>query len=296
MDALIKSGFENKLRLISIDDIISIKTNLSKIKRSHKYSQILASIQTVGIVEPPIVIWNEDKKKYIILDGNLRITALKETGQEYVMCIISNDDEGYTYNRYVNRLSAIQSNKMILNAIKNGVSEDKLAKALNISIISLQQKKNMVNGICQEAVDLLKDKIVSEKVFYVLKKMKPARQIDVAMIMNDQRSYGKKFVDELLEATSDDMLIAQRKVSKLSPAEIEKRIRLEQGSLALNSDLRSIQDRYGFDMITFSTIQSYLKRLLNNEKVAEYIQQNYPDIFEKFAQICAMDFTGVEST
>jgi hypothetical protein len=295
MNAYIKSGFEDKLKLISLNDIISTKTNLHKIKQSNKYKQILASIKEVGIVEPPVVIWNENKKKFIILDGNLRITALKEIGYESVMCIISTDDEGYTYNRYVNRLSAIQSNKMILNAINNGVSEKKIAKALNISIRSLRTKKTLINGICQEAVDILKDKIISENVFLILKKMKPIRQIDAALMMNDQQLYGLKFAEKLLGATSDDMLISPRKISKLSPTEIDKRIRLEQESLALSSDLRSIHDRYGIDMITFSSIQAYLKRLLNNEKVADFIQQYYPDIFEKFTQICAINFTRMEN-
>jgi len=296
MSNLIKSGFEDKLRLISINDIISAKTNLSKIKRSNKYNQILVSIKAVGIIEPPAVVWNADKNKFIILDGHLRIAALKDTGQEYVMCLISTDDEGYTYNRYVNRLSAIQSNKMILNAIKNGVSEKKLANALNISIASLKRKKNMVDGICQEAVDLLKDKIMSENVFLILKKMKPVRQIGVALIMTDQRRYGYKFAEELLEATSDDMLVAPRKISKLSPGEIVKRISLEQENLALNSDLRAIQDRYGMNMITFSSIQSYLKRLLSNEKVSAFLQHYYPDFYEKFTQICAINFTRMEIT
>ena len=296
MDTTIKPCFEGKLRLIRIDDIISVKNNLNRIKRSRKYDQILASIKEIGVIEPPAVIWNEDKKKFVILDGHLRIAALAETKQEYVMCLIATDDESYTYNKYINRLSAIQSNKMILTAIQNGVPEDMIAKALDISIVSLQQKKTMINGICQEAVELLKDKIISEKVFLILKKMKPSRQIDVAMIMNDERRYGYKFAEELLGATSDKMLATQRKIQKLSPAEIEKRTRLEQESLAVNSDLRSIQDRYGIDMLTLTSIQSYLKRLLNNERVAEFIQRYYPEIFEKFVQICAVNFTSVEST
>jgi hypothetical protein len=296
MSITIKSAFEDTLRLINIDDIVSHRTNLSKIKQSHKYNQILSSIKEIGIVEPPAVIWNDAKEKFLILDGHLRIAALKEIGQQYALCLISTDDEAYTYNKYINRLSAIQSNKMILNAIANGVSEDKLAKALNISIISLRQKKGMLHGVCQDAVDLLKDKIISEKVFLILKKMKPARQIDVAMIMNDHRRYGYKFAEELLDATPDDMLISKRKIQKLSPSEIDKRLRLEQESIALNNDLRSIQDRYGINMIILSSIQSYLKRLLNNEKVVEFMQRNYPDILEKFIQICAIDFTRVENT
>ena len=49
--------------------------------------------------------------------------ALKELGRECVSCLVSRDDEAYTYNKYINRLSAIQEHCMILKALQAGVSE-----------------------------------------------------------------------------------------------------------------------------------------------------------------------------
>ena len=41
---------------------------------------------------------------------------------------------------------------MILNAIKKGVSEERLARALNVNIASIRTKRNLLTGICPEAV------------------------------------------------------------------------------------------------------------------------------------------------
>jgi len=38
---------------------------------------------------------------YWVLDGNLRVEELKELGETETDCIISNDDESYTFNARV---------------------------------------------------------------------------------------------------------------------------------------------------------------------------------------------------
>jgi hypothetical protein len=55
-------------------------------------------------------------------------------------------------------------------------SEQKIADALNIDVLRVVHKKNLLNGICPESVDLLKDKMVPEAVFNILKQMGPIRQ------------------------------------------------------------------------------------------------------------------------
>jgi hypothetical protein len=47
-----------------------------------------------------------------------------------VQCILSADDEGYTYNKRVNQLS----NYMILKALSNGVSEQDISVSLSVDV------------------------------------------------------------------------------------------------------------------------------------------------------------------
>ncbi|SBW07611.1 RepB plasmid partition [uncultured delta proteobacterium] len=286
----IKHGFERKLVTLAIADLRLTKTLSVHIKQGQKYLQILSSIREAGLIEPPVVVLSGKGREYLLLDGHLRIMALTELGKTEVNCLVSVDDEGYTYNKFINRLSAVQEHKMIVKALNDGVSEEKLAASLNLNIKSIRNKKTMLDGVCQEAADLLKDKIMSENVFRVLKKMKPLRQIKVAMIMNDQKRYSDAYAKILLEGTSPDQLVHEPKKKKLSPAALEKRMRLEEESIALSEDIRALNDSYGTDMIHLNIVQSYLKRLMGNEKIAGYLQKHHPETHEKFSEIAEMDF------
>jgi hypothetical protein len=55
-----------------------------------------------------------------VLDGQLRVLALKELGMSVVTCLFARDDESYFYNHHVNRLSTIAEHCMIRRAIDRG--------------------------------------------------------------------------------------------------------------------------------------------------------------------------------
>src|SRR5439155_8955357 len=95
----------------------------------------------------------------------------------------SADDEGFTYNHKVNRLSAIQEHFMILRAVKNGVSEERIARSLDVDVASIRRKRDLLDGICPEAVQLLRDKRVTGNALRELRKVRPMRQIEVAELM-----------------------------------------------------------------------------------------------------------------
>ena len=89
------------------------------IKESQKYRQISASVREVGIIEPLVVVPQNGKTgRYLLLDGHMRLAALKELGHAEVRCLIATDDEAYTYNKRINRLATVQEHFMILKAIK----------------------------------------------------------------------------------------------------------------------------------------------------------------------------------
>lgn len=129
----LKLGFERDLVEVSLDLLLGSKHQPATLKQSVKYSQIRASIKAIGIVEPLAVIPHPAHQgSYMVLDGHLRLEALKELQSEIALCLISKDDEAYTYNKRVNRLSAIQEHRMIVRAMDRGVSPETLADALDI--------------------------------------------------------------------------------------------------------------------------------------------------------------------
>ena len=58
-----------------------------------------------------------------------------------MVCLISTEDEAFTYNKRINRLAIIQEHRMIIKAIERGVPEERIAKALNVDVASIKRKR-----------------------------------------------------------------------------------------------------------------------------------------------------------
>jgi len=290
MSNIIKQGFQEKLIELGVEELITTKSISIYAMKCRKYGQVLSSIREVGLIEAPVVAPMKKGKGYLLLDGHLRIMALKELGVERVSCLISTDDETYTYNKYINRLSAVQEHRMILKAIQSGVSEEKLARALNLDIGTIRNKRNLLEGICSEAVELMKDKVVPEHVFRVLKKMKAPRQVNAVMLMNDQNRFTFNYAKALLDATPANQLVNKGRPKKETPAILARQARLEEESLALSREIGSLKEQYGTAMIDMTSMQAYLKSLLGNEAVAKYLRELHGPIHDKFKEIAELDF------
>ena len=127
-------------------------------------------------------------------------------GETDVMCLISTDDEAFTYNKRVNRLAMIQEHRMIVKAVERGVSEERIAKALNVDVASIERKRQLLDGICREVAEILKDKHIAIQTFAELKKMVPLRQIEAAELMVAMNKYTISYAKSLLAATPQAQL------------------------------------------------------------------------------------------
>jgi hypothetical protein len=61
-----------------------------------------------------------------------------------VECLVSKQDEGFTYNARVNRLNQIAEHKMIMKAINNGVKPERIAAALNLTVQDVKASMTLV--------------------------------------------------------------------------------------------------------------------------------------------------------
>lgn len=295
--AEIKLGFDEKTVDLTFDQIAAVKIIQPATLKSTKYQQMLASIRAVGIIEPPVVYHDgKPRSKYILLDGHLRITALKELGETEVTCLVSTDDESFTYNKHVNRLSPVQEHKMVLRAVERGVPEDKIAEALNVDVKSIVRKRNLLEGICKEAADLLKDKMVAANAFPVLRRMHPLRQIDAATLMNDANTYTESFVQALLAATPQKQLADPSKPKKIKGLSDEEMARMEGETESLQREYQIIEENYGEDTMNLTLIQGYLRALLGNARIVRYLAQRRADFFAEFQKIADMTSLKEPST
>ena len=92
-------------------------------------------------------------------------------------CLLAKDDESYTYNHRINRLSTIQEHYMIRRAIDRGVSKERLARAFGVNLSSINRRISLLEGICPDAIARLQDKQFTPDVTRVLPKRAPMRAI-----------------------------------------------------------------------------------------------------------------------
>ncbi len=282
----IKIGFDSETVNLHLAQIVPIKIITPAARTGLKYQQILASIREVGIIEPPVV--SKSKDGYILLDGHLRLEALKEMGETEVSCLISTDDETFTYNKHVNRLSIVQEHRMILRAVERGVPETKIAKALNVDVGSIVRKRNLLEGICPEAADMLKDKMVASGTFPILRRMNSMRQIEAATLMNDAKVYSLSYARALLAATPKNQLIDPDKPKNIKGLDEEQMARMESEMSSLQREYKLIEDNYGQDVLKLTLAKGYLANLLNNAKVIRYLANNHAEILTQFQKITDM--------
>lgn len=251
-----------------------------------KYKCIEASIRELGLIEPLVVFPQPVADgNYMLLDGHVRFTILKSLGVTSARCLISTDDEGFTYNHKVNRLSPIQEHFMILRAIKNGVSEERIAKALNVDVHSIRQKRDMLDGICPEAVELLRDKTPTGNAFRDLRKVKPMRQIEIAEIMCAAGKFSVAYVKCLVAASPADTLVnpeCGKDVRGLSPEEV---FRMEHEMESLGREFKLIEESHGKNVLNLVLVVGYLRKLLDNPRVNRHLAQHHPEILTEFQKL-----------
>lgn len=290
-DAIVRA-FEDDCVLVPIASILPVRTLRKTVKSSHKYRQIAASIREVGLVEPPVVTRvSKQPEMFLLLDGHLRIEILKDMGTTEVECLVSTDDEAFTYNKRISRLAAVQEHKMILRAIERGVPEEKIAKALDINVQSVQRKVRMLDGICDEAIALLKDKTCPIAVFEILRRMTAIRQIEAAELLINANNYSVSYASAILTGTPQAQLVESDKPKRLKGMTPEAIAGIERELGRLQEAITSIQDSYGKDHLQLTVVKGYLARLLGNARVVRYLMQHRPEFMAEFQAIAEMTST-----
>ena len=284
----IKIGFDIDTVRLRIDQITPLKMVTPILRDSKKYKQIVASIREVGIIEP-LVVAPQRKGCYLLLDGHLRLDALKQIGQSEVTCLVSTDDEAFTYNKYISRLSTIQEHRMILQAIKRGVSEEKLARALNLHIDNIIRRRDLLKGICPEVAELFKDKMIPRNVFIELKRMKPVRQIEAAMLMNDTNNHTYAYVHALVIASPKAQLVDPMKAKKVKGLDDEQMARMEAEMGSLQGEYRLIEESFGPNVLNLTVAKTYLATLLSNARIVKYLALHHPEFLTQFQKIVDMN-------
>jgi ParB-like chromosome segregation protein Spo0J len=285
MTTTVTMAFEGETIVLPLAKLLPTKTLPKGMKTNAKYKDIEASYRVVGSVEP-LVVWRQrDDDTYLLLEGHKRLAVLQDAGATEAECIVSTDDEAYTYNTWVSRLAPVQANKMILRALDAGVADVRLAAALNRSPTTIRMSRTMLKDISAEALELLKDKPVATAVFALLKHVHPLRQIDMAELMCKTKNFTKSYAAGLVSRTATDMMAENAPPKRPARPKPEDIARMEVELQALERDILQVDESFGRDVVNLTIARGYVKKLLENTKVVKYLAAKHADVLTEFQRI-----------
>jgi len=190
---------------------------------------------------------------------------------------VATDDEAFT--------STVQEHLMIRRALDRGVSSAKLAKGLCIDVSLLNKKNSLLDGICTEVVELLKDRTFSTEVTQVLRRMKPTRQIECAELMIAANRVTASYVRCLLSGTQASMLVDAKKPTRPANLSQEQVVRMEHEMTNLLGQYKIAEQSHSEDMLNLMLARGYVVKLMENTRAMKYMQARFPEVLEEFSKI-----------
>lgn len=282
----IRLACQTEILVLKLDKILPSRVVEPTIKRTSKYKCIAASVREAGIIEPLVVYPHTNTAgTYLLLDGHVRLDILKELGRTDVRCIVSTDDEGFTYNHKVSRLSAIQEHFMILKAIRSGVTESRIAVMLDIDVAAIRQKRDLLDGICPEAVALLREKRANSGSLRELRRVKPMRQIEMAELMCASHNFSAAYAKCLVATTSEDQLVDGNRPKECAGLSADEIARMEHEMATLSKEFKLIEESHGRNVLNMVIVGGYLRKLLDNVRITRFLGQRYPEIAAELRKI-----------
>jgi hypothetical protein len=279
-----RSAFQTNVLTLPLTSIVPRKMEAPELIRSTIFKQILASVREIGLIEP-LVVYPQEDNRFLLLDGHLRLEALKMLGKKEVRCIISTDDESYTYNKRVNHIPPVAQHFMLVEALKSGVAEERIAATLNVNIGAIKKRVQMLDGICGEVIEMLRDRKVSLELFPVLRKMRPIGQIATVELMVLRNDYSVSFAKTRLAISPPALLAKSSKARQIKANADAADLLLNEYTDGLIQNLKAIEETYGTDVLTLTVACAYLDRLFSEQKIELYLQRHHPGNLETLKTI-----------
>ena len=86
------------------------------------------------------------------------------------------------------------------------MSKDRLARAFNLNLSSINRRINLLEGICPEAITLLQDKQFTPGVPRILRNIKATCQVEAVELMIASNTITEAHAEALLKATPPEIL------------------------------------------------------------------------------------------
>jgi ParB-like chromosome segregation protein Spo0J len=292
-------GFDPNTIRVPLDNLLPSRKIAIGLLQSRKYQQILASIREVGVIEPLSVIAADAAAgTYLLLDGHVRIVAMRELGYTEANCLIAKDDEGYTYNTRINRVSTIQEHRMIRRAIDRGVSREKVANTLGVDVSLIHKKATHVGWHLRRG-----DRNAQGSAVLDQRHRRPeTHEANAAGAMRGADDRLQQVHVRLRQRTAGADAAGHagrsanpRKQTGVTP---EQLARMEREMANVQGQYKLVEQSYGQDVLNLVLAQRYLEKAAGQQApmVAKYLRQHQPEVLEQFEKIVSQPRSMLDCT
>lgn len=269
-------------RDIGLSLLDPLRTRNTKLEKSRGFKRILASVQTLGLIEPLCVY--PEGERYVILDGFLRMKACESLGVETVPCLIYPDKEAYTYNRMVNKLSPVQENRMIKKALET-LDKKTITQALGIARLECRLTDPVLQALAPEVVTAIEKGNLSKSAGVEFVHVVPDRQREILREMEKKDEYSPRFARAMILRTPEEQRSGWKGRAAPWKRDPERKkemaARLEQAEEKHDFFSRLYRD-YTSDLMKMSI---YARKLITNERIEAILRERHPEILERLRSI-----------
>lgn len=267
---------------IDIERLVPLKDRDINFRKNRGYKKILSSISTIGLIEPLCVY--KENGEYLILDGFLRYKALQQLGVDTIPCILYPTKEAYTFNRMINKLSAVQESRMLRESLKT-IDQNTVADVFGIKSIQHRLGTDLLKQLHQNIISAVDQEVLSRRCAKELTYVSRARQAQILKEMEKSEDYSISFARAMIIKTPSSMRNQKKKNTKPWRENTERKQELV-------DKLETVQKRYDFYTDLYRQYSAdllklyiYVRKLITNEKVRIYLDIQYPEILERFEKI-----------
>jgi len=275
---------DNNGKLVNARDLPIVKlVPRNRRKVNKRYSRrIEASIRAVGLIDPLVVYPVGDR--YEILDGCLRYLILLEMGVEMVPCLIGKERESFTGNRMVNQLSAAQEMRMLRKSLEE-LDEKTIANAFGIAGIKHRLNEGLLKKLDPTVGKAFEAGRISKSCASELAHVKPDRQAEILKLMESCNDHSVTFAKGMVLKTS----VSRRAKTNGAKTPWTRADEKKNDLLKRLREAEQQQDFYSGLYRQYTTnllkLVIYVRSLLSNDRVKEYLAAHHPDQLKLFDEI-----------
>jgi hypothetical protein len=266
---------------VSIEKLVPLNERGISLDSNTGFRKIRASIGAIGLIEPLCVY--PENGHYIILDGYLRFRACEQLGIKRLPCLLFETKEAYTYNRMVNRLSAVQETRMLRKALQT-VDQATIAHVFGMKSIQHRLGTQLLKQLDPRVVEALDQNLVGRTCAQEMTLVKPERQREILAEMERTGDYGATFARALVVKTPKDLRASSRR--RTDPWH---RNAAQRGLVAKLEEVEKRHDFYSGLYSQYSTdllkLVAFARKLITNDTTKVYMEEHFAEVLARFHEI-----------